>query len=39
LGFVAAGGEACCHCQSNGDTRESLKAAHDLAPFASVLLP
>jgi hypothetical protein len=39
LGFVAASGEACCQCQSNGKTCQAFEVAHDLEPFASVLLP
>ena len=39
LGFVATSCEACHQKQSAGKTCDSFQAAHDLAPFASVLLP
>ena len=39
LGFVATSCEACQQKQRAGKTCDSFQAAHDLAPFASVLLP
>ena len=39
LSFVATGCEACHQKQNACKTCDSFQAAHDLAPFASVLLP
>jgi hypothetical protein len=39
LRFVATGGQTGCTNQSKAERCESFEVAHDLAPFASVLLP
>jgi hypothetical protein len=39
LGFIATSCKACYQKQSAGKTCDSFQVAHDLAPFASVLLP